>query len=294
MRYGAIDIGTNAARLLVGEVTEEEGHSFIKKVSYTRIPLRLGEEVFGSGEISPKKQTEFVKTIQAFRLIAEIFEVTELRACATSAMREATNGIEVRDMIARETGVEIETISGDEEAELILGTFALFDLDIDVPFVVIDVGGGSTEISVFENGTRIASKSFEVGTLRILKEKVNPNVWQDMTDWLSKNIVLSKHHIVYGTGGNINKAQKLVGGTQADPISLMKLETLRDALAPLTLAQRVDRFQLKPDRADVLVPAMEIFSHIMRALKCKQILVPKIGLSDGMIYQLHQKNLSHD
>ena len=290
MRYGAIDIGTNAARLLVGEVVEEDGHSYIKKVSYTRIPLRLGEEVFGSGEISEKKKIEFVKTIQAFRLISEIFEVVELRACATSAMREASNGLEVRDLIEKETGVNIETISGDEEAELILGTFALFDLDIEIPFVVIDVGGGSTEISVFENGERIASKSFEIGTLRILKEKVTFSVWEEMKTWLSENVILSKHHFVYGTGGNINKAQKLVGAMQSDPISLKKLEDLRDTLSPLTIPQRVDRFQLKPDRADVLVPAMEIFSFIMRALKCRQILVPKIGLSDGIIYQLNQKN----
>lgn len=292
MRYGAIDIGTNAARLLIGEVTQEDGHSFIKKVSYTRIPLRLGEEVFGSGEISPKKTTEFVKTVQAFRLISEIFEVAELRACATSAMREASNGEVVRKLIEQETGVKIETISGDEEAELILGTFALFDLEIDMPFVVIDVGGGSTEISVFENGERVASRSFSIGTIRILKEKVDQEEWSRVTLWLKENIDASKKHIVYGTGGNINKAQKLVGAMQNDPISLRKLEDLKDALQPLTLAQRVERFQLKPDRADVLVPAMEIFSYIMRALKCRQILVPKIGLSDGIIYQLNKKNES--
>lgn len=290
VRYAAIDIGTNAARLLVGEVIEEEGHSFIKKVSYTRIPLRLGDEVFGAGEISPKKTTEFVKTIQAFRLISEIFEVKELRACATSAMREASNGQEVRDLIAKETGVEIETISGDEEAELILGTFALFELDVDMPFVVIDVGGGSTEISVFENGKRVVSNSFALGTIRILKDKVDVEEWTRMSSWLKDSIDLSKKHIVYGTGGNINKAQKLVGGMQSDPISLMKLEELRDDLTPLTLSQRVDKFQLKPDRADVLVPAMEIFSSIMRDLKCRQILVPKIGLSDGIIFQLNKKN----
>jgi exopolyphosphatase/guanosine-5'-triphosphate,3'-diphosphate pyrophosphatase len=290
VRYGAIDIGTNAARLLIGEVTEEEGHSFIKKVSYTRIPLRLGEEVFGSGEISPKKTTEFVKTIQAFRLISEIFEVVELRACATSAMREASNGEEVRKRIEKETGVLIETISGDEEAELILGTFSLFDLEIDVPFVVVDVGGGSTEISVFENGERVASRSFSLGTIRILKEKVDVEEWSRMTIWMKENIDTAKKHVIYGTGGNINKAQKLVGAMQFDPITLRKLEDLKDALQPLTLAQRVERYQLKPDRADVLVPAMEIFSYIMRALKCKQILVPKIGLSDGIIYQLNKKN----
>lgn len=290
MRYAAIDIGTNAARLLVGEVTKEEGHSFIKKVSYTRIPLRLGEEVFGNGVISEKKQIEFVKTVQAFRLISEIFEVNELRACATSAMREASNGDFVKKKIEKETGVVIETISGDEEAELILGTFSLFELDIDMPFIVIDVGGGSTEISVFENGERVASRSFAIGTLRILKQKVEKGAWEEMATWLNENIDTKRKHLVYGTGGNINKAQKLVGALQSDPISLKKIEDLRDVLIPLTIAQRVDRFQLKPDRADVLVPAMDIFAFTMRAVKCRQILVPKIGLSDGIIYQLDKKN----
>ncbi len=290
MRYAAIDIGTNAARLLVGELTKEEGVTFIKKVSYTRIPLRLGDEVFGSGTISKKKSIEFVKTIQAFRLISEIFEVKDLRACATSAMREAKNGEEIRQLIEKETGVKIETISGDEEAELIFGTFTLFKIDKDTPYVVIDVGGGSTEVSVFENGKKVASKSFEIGTLRILNEKILPNAWSEMTDWLKTNVELSSHHVVYGTGGNINKAHKLVGGYQNTPLSLKKIEDLRDELSPLTLAQRVERFQLKPDRADVLVPAMDIFARIMRDLKCRQILVPKIGLSDGIIYDLDKKN----
>ena len=290
MRYAAIDIGTNAARLLVGELTEEEGVTFIKKVSYTRIPLRLGDEVFGSGKISKKKSIEFVKTIQAFRLISEIFEVKELRACATSAMREAINGEQIRKLIKEETGVEIETITGDEEAELIFGTFSLFKIDVDVPYCVIDVGGGSTEISVFEGGKRVASKSFEIGTIRILKEKIQPNAWQEMSEWLKKKVQISSQHLVYGTGGNINKAHKLVGGYQNSPLSLKKIEDLRNELIPLTLTQRVERFQLKPDRADVLVPAMDIFARIMRDLKCRQILVPKIGLSDGIIYDLDKRN----
>lgn len=290
MRYAAIDIGTNAARLLVGEFTSDEGRSFIKKVSYTRIPLRLGEDVFGSGNISKKKSIEFVKTIQAFRLISEIFEVKELRACATSAMREAKNGKEIKELILKETGVKIETISGDEEADLIFGTFALFKIDREIPYVVIDVGGGSTEVSVFENAERVASKSFEIGTLRILKEKILPNAWNEMSEWLKSNVALSSKHVVYGTGGNINKAHKLVGGFQNAPISLKKIEDLRDELMPLTLEQRVERYQLKPDRADVLVPAMDIFARIMRDLKCRQILVPKIGLSDGIVYDLYVKN----
>ncbi|MFA7272543.1 MAG: exopolyphosphatase [Crocinitomicaceae bacterium] len=290
MKYAAIDIGTNAARLLVGELTTEEGNTFIKKVSYTRIPLRLGEDVFGSGTISKKKSIEFVKTIQAFRLISEIFEVKELRACATSAMREAKNGEKIKELILKETGVNIETISGDEEAELIFGTFALFRLDVAIPYVVIDVGGGSTEVSVFENGTRVAAKSFEIGTLRILKDKIKPDAWVEMSSWVKNNVQMSAHHILYGTGGNINKAHKLVGGFQNAPISLKKIEDLRDELDVLTITQRVERYQLKPDRADVLVPAMDIFARIMRDLKCRQILVPKIGLSDGIIYDLDRKN----
>jgi len=290
LRYAAIDIGTNAARLLVGELTKEDGRSFIKKVSYTRIPLRLGEEVFGSGTISKKKTSEFVKTIQAFRLISEIFEVKELRACATSAMREAKNGEKIKELILQETGVDIETISGDEEAQLIFGTFALFEINIEIPYIVIVVGGGSTEVSVFENGRRVGSKSFEIGTLRILKGKIHPNAWEDMSNWVKNNVQLSAKHIVYGTGGNINKAHKLVGGFQNSPLTLKKIEDLRDELSPLTLTQRVERFQLKPDRADVLVPAMDIFSRIMRDLKCREILVPKIGLSDGIIYDLAKKN----
>ncbi|MBU2018253.1 MAG: exopolyphosphatase [Bacteroidetes bacterium] len=287
MKYGAIDIGTNAARLLVGELTRENGHTFIKKVSYTRIPLRLGEDVFENGKISKKKAENFIKTIQAFRLVAEIFDVKELRACATSAMREATNGLKIKEQIEQETGVTIEVISGDQEAELIFSTFSLFQLDKTIPFVVIDVGGGSTEVSVFEEGERVASKSFEIGTLRMVKGKVRPEIWKEMSVWLKENVALSSQHRVYGTGGNINKAHKLVGGQHLEPVSLKKLEELRDALEPLTVSQRVEKFQLKPDRADVLVPAMEIYVFIMRELKSRQIYVPKIGLSDGIVLQLH-------
>src|SRR5690606_22382838 len=161
-KFGAIDIGTNAARLLVGEVTREGEHQFVNKISYTRVPLRLGGDVFENGRISKKKVDHFVKTMKAFSLIAEIFEVKELRACATSAMREAKNAKIVREKILQETGVSIDVISGDIEAELIFGTFFLLDIDKSVPFMVIDVGGGSTEVSVFERGQRVASKSFEI------------------------------------------------------------------------------------------------------------------------------------
>lgn len=287
MKFGAIDIGTNAARLLVGEVTKEGEHSFVKKISYTRIPLRLGEEVFEDGKISKKKAEQFVKTIQAFKLISEIFEVKELRAVATSAMREAENAKSILEKIKEESGVEIEVISGNEEAELIFGTFFLLDIDKTFPFIVIDVGGGSTEVSVFESGERVASKSFEIGTIRLLKEKVKQDIWSDIHLWITQHVDLQSPHQIYGTGGNINKVHKLIGAGHLEGMSFNKMKLLKQQLAELSIDQRVDQFQLKPDRADVIVPALEIYLYIMNELKCKEIFVPKIGLSDGMIYQMY-------
>jgi exopolyphosphatase/guanosine-5'-triphosphate,3'-diphosphate pyrophosphatase len=291
VKYGAIDIGTNAARLLVGEVTTENGHSFVKKISYTRVPLRLGEEVFEDGKISDKKANDFVKTIKAFRLISEIFEVKELRACATSAMREASNGIEIQQLIKKETNVDIEIISGNEEADLIFGTFFLLDFDKNISFIVIDVGGGSTEVSVFEKGERVAAKSFQVGTLRILKGKIEDSIWKDIHSWISSHVDLNTAHQIFATGGNINKVHKMLGAQHMETISVRKMKELREEINELTIDQRVEKFQLKPDRADVIVPALDIYLYIMKELKCKNIIVPKIGLSDGMIYDMHLRKV---
>lgn len=287
MKFGAIDIGTNAARLMVGEVTKEGDHSFVKKISYTRIPLRLGEDVFDKGKITPKKLDNFIKTIEAFKLISEIFKVKHLRACATSAMREASNSEAVIEAIREKTGVEIEVISGDEEARLIFGTFFLLDFDKTKPFLVIDVGGGSTEISVFEHGEKVAAKSFELGTLRLLKEKTNKEIWHELGDWIEQNVDLKTPHFVYATGGNINKVHKMLGAQQNESITLDHMNKLRDQLNELSLEQRIDQFQLKPDRADVIIPAMDIYAFVLDKISTKEFFVPKIGLSDGMIYDLH-------
>lgn len=287
MKFGAIDIGTNAARLLVGEVEKEGEHSFVKKISYTRVPLRLGEEVFEDGKISKKKTEDFVKTIQAFKLISEIFEVKKLRAVATSAMREAVNSKKIIEKILAETGVEIEVISGDEEAELIFGTFFLLDFDKTHPFIVIDVGGGSTEISVFERGERVAAKSFEIGTIRLLKDKVKKDIWSEIHNWIASHVDLKSPHQLFGTGGNINKVHKMLSSGQSESILVTDIKKLRDELSLLTVNERVDMYQLKPDRADVIVPAMNIYLYILEELNTSEIFVPKIGLSDGMIYQMH-------
>ncbi len=294
MKFGAIDIGTNAARLLIGEVCKEGDHTYIKKLSYTRVPLRLGGDVFENGIISPKKEEEFIKTIKAFKLIAEIFEVKDLRACATSAMREASNGEKVAKEIYKQTKIQIDVISGDEEARLIFGTFFLLDFDKNIPFLVIDVGGGSTEISVFENGHKVAAKSFQVGTVRILKGKANPEIWSEIKEWLHINVDESIEHTYFATGGNVNKVHKMVGAKQADPLSVAKMISLRNNLNKLTVNQRVDQYQLKPDRADVIIPACDIYIYIFKELNVKEFVVPKIGLSDGMIYDMYLKYIKEE
>jgi exopolyphosphatase/guanosine-5'-triphosphate,3'-diphosphate pyrophosphatase len=291
MKFGAIDIGTNAARLLVGEVELEKDHSFVNKLSYTRIPLRLGEDVFEEGVISEMKIQNFIKTIQAFRLISEIFEVQSIRAVATSAMRDAQNTNEVINKIKNETGIQIEVISGQEEAELIMSNFFLHEKPIKHPFLVIDVGGGSTEISYFSNGKREASKSFEIGTIRLLKNKVNESLWKELNVWINENIPLEKNLLLYGTGGNINKIHKLIGGKQKHPVSRGDISDFLGQLKPLSIRERIDKFQLKPDRADVIVPAMEIYLYVMTCIKTDEIYVPKVGLSDGVILDLHRRQM---
>lgn len=291
MKFAAIDIGTNAARLLVGEVNADDDITTIQKISYSRIPLRLGLEVFDNGRISEKKTGDFVKAMNAFRLISEIFDVKQLRACATSAMREAENGLEVRDEIFEETGINIDIISGDEEAELIFGTFFLLDFDKTIPFIVVDVGGGSTEVSVFEKGERVAARSFQVGTLRLLQGKTDPNIWSDIHDWLDEHVDLDTVHQIFATGGNINKTHKILGGSYMEPLYLHEIQDLKDELDPLSIKERIHRYQLKPDRADVIVPALEIYLYILKELNCHEIIVPKIGLSDGMIYSMYLNQL---
>ena len=290
MKFGAIDIGTNAARLLVGEVCYDGDHAYVKKHSYSRIPLRLGDEVFDQGGISKKKTEQFIDCIQAFKLIAKIFEVEQLRAVATSAMREAKNGIKVQEKIREKTGVNIEIITGQIEAELIFGTFFLVDFDKTHPFIVIDVGGGSTEISVFENGQKRASRSFELGTIRMLRGKVSKKIWTDISVWIESEVDSSIPHRLFGTGGNINKIHKIVGLKDKDSLTISKMNGLMAKLEKLTVEERIDQFQLKPDRADVIVPALEIYLFVMEKLAIQRIDVPKIGLSDGMIYDMYLKS----
>jgi len=287
MKFSAIDIGTNAARLLVGEVVKESNRSFVKKISYTRIPLRLGDDVFSLGRIDVKKKSNLFNTIKAFQIISDIFEVKRLRAVATSAMREAENGSQIVHDIEQGLGIDVEIISGDEEANLILGTFMLLDIVEGQPFVVIDVGGGSTEINIFKGSQKIASKSFKIGTIRMLKGKIKKGIWVEINSWINEFVTASEEYVVFGTGGNINKTHKILGMGSGEPIHINDMVNFKDELMSLNMEQRMKRFQIRPDRADVIVPALEIYIRILSNFKTPNIFVPKIGLSDGMIYQMY-------
>ena len=290
MILAAIDIGTNAARLLIAKVERNKGHIVLQKLAYYRVPLRLGEEVFEKGKISSKKALHSQQTIQAFQLLAATHAVSKLRAVATSAMREASNGKKIAKQIFQQTGVEIEIISGDEEAQLIFNSFNLLQLQKQQQFVVLDVGGGSTEISIFEHGQKVAARSFELGTIRILKGKIKADIWTDFEAWIRKNVRLDEAHVVFGTGGNINRALKMSDTSTNDTLQLTVLQKLHAALLPMSIEERCNQFKLKPDRADVIVPALQIYITALEVLGQDRLVVPKIGLSDGVIYQLFLEN----
>jgi exopolyphosphatase/guanosine-5'-triphosphate,3'-diphosphate pyrophosphatase len=290
MKFAAIDIGTNAARLLIANVTQIQGRIHLQKLAYYRVPLRLGEEVFDKGKISAQKALQFQQTIQAFSFLVAAQEVSAFRAVATSAMREASNGKKIAKQIFQETGVHIDIITGDEEAQLIFNSFELLQLQKQQQFVVVDVGGGSTEISIFEQGQKVAARSFELGTIRILKGKTNEQTWSDFSAWIQHNVRLDQAHLIFGTGGNINRALKMIDHKEKETLTLASIVALHDKLSELSLEERCDQYQLKPDRADVIVPALKIYITALNALGQNTLVVPKIGLSDGVIYQLYLQN----
>ena len=289
--FAAIDIGSNAVRLFVGYVHEESGNNFIKKVTLTRVPLRLGEEVFSKGFISEEKIKQFELTMHGFRYLMKAYKVIDYRACATSAMREAENGDDVRSMLHKNTGIDIEIIDGDQEADLIFSSFFSNDIPRDRSYLFIDVGGGSTELTILRNGKRVGSRSFKIGTLRLLKDKVKSDIWEQISEWIDINALSFGPLDGIGSGGNINKIFKLMEKRQDDYIHVNELEGMARYLNSMTVEERMDKLQLKPDRADVIAPASEIYLSVMRMAQIKRVFVPKSGLADGIVYQLSQKHL---
>ncbi|MFM8241550.1 MAG: exopolyphosphatase, partial [Crocinitomicaceae bacterium] len=274
------------AKLKIYEVKGEE----ISTLYQSRIPLRLGDDVFDNEQISERKKKQFIHTIQAFYSTCLAFEVDKTRTVATSAMRIAKNANEIVAEIKSNTQLDLDVISGNEEARLIQEGFSFLEFDKNKPYLIIDVGGGSTEISFFENGEKIAAKSFELGAIRLLRNKENEFIWQDLEVWLKDSIGSLKNVLVFGTGGNINKVEKILATSNNDSLSLLKIKELHQEMLPLSLQKRMTTFDLKVDHADVIVPAMEIFIFILEKLQVNSISIPKIGLSDGIIIDILKQN----
>ena len=289
MRWAAIDIGSNAVRLIVKDVSGKPGRLRVNKVAHTRVPIRLGEDVFDSGSISPLKEQRLERTLRAFVLLMEAMGVDGFRACATSAMREASNGVEMADRLEEATGLRVELIDGQTEADLIFSNFevSLFDRSLD--YLYIDVGGGSTELTLIREGKRIEGRSFKVGAVRLLQDKVHEKVWREMAEWcgaLTAEWGLDAP-LAIGAGGNINRLFKLGGCLTGETLTFERLSSVVEVLERCSYEDRLERFQLKPDRADVIVPAGRIYQRVMDMAGSKGILVPKVGLADGIILGLH-------
>lgn len=293
--YAAIDIGTNAVRLLIKKVKEDEDlvSKQLSKVLLLRVPLRLGFDVFSSGIVSDVKAVKLRRLMKAFRQLMKIYEVTEYRACATSAMRDAKNGKSVIKKILKDTGIDIEVIDGQEEARTIYNNHVECMEDSVGNYIYVDVGGGSTEINLMVNGELVKSYSYNIGTVRMLSNAVKEEAWQQMKEDLTQLAAEYQGINIIGSGGNINKLYRLAGKKDKKKLRLpvTSLQALYNELKPLTPEQRMEAFSLKADRADVIIPAAEIFLTIAGIVKAEYVHVPVIGLADGIIDDLYAKNL---
>lgn len=291
MRYAAIDIGSNAVRLLIADIIRNNEVVSYKKNTLIRVPLRLGDDAFINKYISPQKEEDLLKALSAFRGLMDVYKVSEYMACATSAMREAANGRDIAEKV-RTNGIDLQIIDGSKEAEVIYTSQIIEHLESKKVYLYIDVGGGSTELSVFADMQLVASKSFDIGTIRILDNKDREETWEEMRQWVKHNTRLYKGVYGIGTGGNINKLSRLINVKEDRPISYSKLKSLYEYLNSFSLKDRINVLGLNSDRADVIIPACEIFLTLMKHGKIRQVIVPRLGLADGMIQTLINQSLS--
>lgn len=288
-KYAAIDIGSNAIRLLTHNVIEEEGkETLFRKSALVRLPIRLGEDVFKNGGISERNEERLLNAMKAFKLLMEVHGVEKYMACATSAMREARNGLKVIQDIYEASGVEIQLIDGKREASIIASTDLKKLIRKEESYLYIDVGGGSTEFTVFSEGKIKISQSFKIGTVRLLNNMVSEELWKELEDWLKKNVKGLPNLSIIGSGGNINKLHKMSGRKEGESLSYIWLKAQYHFLTSLTYEERISELGLNPDRADVIIPATQIFVSSAKWIGAKKIHVPKIGLSDGIIKTLYQ------
>jgi len=289
MRLAAIDIGSNAARLLISDATtNDQGKTQFQKLNLVRVPLRLGFDVFEDNTISKEREDMIIKTIWSYKLLIEVYGVEYMKACATSAMRDATNGIEIIKKVKDDTGIEIEIISGDAEASLIYENHIAENLDKEHSYLYIDVGGGSTELTFFADGKLAFKRSFNIGTIRILKKQVDEFMWDEMRDFIKRE---TKGHerdmVAIGSGGNINKVFSISKRKEGKPLQLDLLKDYYRELSSFSVEERIRIYKLREDRADVIVPALSIYVNVMRWADIQEIYVPKIGLADGLIQHLY-------
>ncbi|MEJ7827722.1 MAG: exopolyphosphatase [Segetibacter sp.] len=288
MILAAIDIGSNAARLLITEVTEDNnGKPEFIKLNLVRVPLRLGFDVFEKGEISPYRTGMIIEGMKAYQHLMKVYEVQHLLACATSAMRDAANSKEIIEKVKQETGIAIEIISGDLEASVIYENHVAENMDTNLSYLYIDVGGGSTELTFFSDGKLSFKKSFNIGTIRLLKNQVNENLWNEMKEFIKSKIKGHKKIAAIGTGGNINKVFSLSKKKEGKPLPLDLLKDYYKEFSNVSLPERIRLYKFREDRADVIVPALQIYINVMRWAETEEIFVPKIGLADGLVQHLY-------
>jgi len=292
-KFAAIDIGSNAVRLLIANIIEEDNKpTLFRKSSLVRVPIRLGADVFLENKISKENDGRLNDTMQAFKLLMQAHKVERYKACATSAMREASNGKDIAEEIFQKTSIDIDIIDGEEEAAIIAATDIDTYISKDKNYLYVDVGGGSTEFSIIHNGEKVASKSFKIGTVRLLNDIVKHETWAELEQWI-KSVTLEYEKVdVIGSGGNINKIYKISGKKIGEPLTYFYLTSYYHILNSYTYDERITELNLNQDRADVIIPALRIYLSAMKWSKAKHIFVPKIGLSDGIIKSLYYEKVS--
>lgn len=289
MKLAAIDIGSNAIRLQISTILDRGTKILFKKLEYVRFPLRLGHDVFSSNRISQKSIDKFKKLMKTYKLLLELYEVDDYMFCATSAMRESENGEQLAKEVKDELGVEIHIIDGHREAELT--NKAIHSYLSNQTYLHIDVGGGSTELNLYTGGKKIKSRSFKVGSVRVLEQHDSPVTWKDMERWVKDNIKKGFGKVIsVGTGGNISKIFELAQLKPGKSMSLKRVKEIKKDIEKLSIEQRIYELQMNPDRADVIVPASDIYIKVMEWAHSKSIMVPDVGLKDGILLYLLEKN----
>jgi exopolyphosphatase / guanosine-5'-triphosphate,3'-diphosphate pyrophosphatase len=290
LKLAAIDIGSNAIRLQISTVLSKQTPPVFKKLEYVRFPLRLGHDVFGTNRISEKSMQTFKKLMRAYKLLLELYEVDDYMFCATSAMRESENGAELVSQVFDELGVTINVIDGNREAELINRAIASY-LANDT-YLHIDVGGGSTELNLYAHGKKIKTRSFKIGSVRVLEHHDSPVMWEDMERWVRENVKKDYGKVTaVGTGGNISKIFELGKMKAGKTMSIKKVKGIQSMIESFTIDERIYKLQMNPDRADVIIPASNIYIKVMEWAHASNILVPDVGLKDGILLYLHERNI---